>query len=200
MSNFILPPGFIHITLQLKQGSTARAALVTMACSHVAAPWGQTETDNLFSAITTSMTPRFDSTVSWQQLVVLVGADGEAGRFVSVGSTTGAHAAQNLLPPNVAVLIDKQSGVSGRRNRGRMYIPFIDEGTVGASGVLTGAEQTLFQSMANSLFTNLNSSVTLKTSGAVILHSQTPTTPTPCTKFAVESIVATQRRRLLRLA
>lgn len=98
------------------------------------------------------------------------------------------------MPPNCAILIRKTTGVGGRRNRGRMFVPPIypPEGNVGQGG-----------SIADPQVDNLNLwwgafRTALVTAGLqpVIFHSEPPFTPTPDTSWIVQDLIATQRRRL----
>lgn len=100
------------------------------------------------------------------------------------------------VPSNCAVLIAKQTGLGGRRNKGRMYIPPVwpNESAVSARGVLTTTD-------AGTLATRWNQFRTAcATAGLpwVLLHSEVPFTPTPITALTVSTQMATQRRRMRR--
>lgn len=95
-------------------------------------------------------------------------------------------------PPQVSVLIQKQSGFAGRANRGRMYVPGVPNGAVGADGDLDGTNLTNFQAAADA-FLNFSES---GTGNLVILHNNPALTPTTVTALSVQALVATQRRRV----
>jgi len=94
-------------------------------------------------------------------------------------------------PQNCAILVKKRSGLGGRANTGRMFLPPIglSEGSVSAAGVIAAASVVSLQNRINTFATG---------GGYVILHdSESPAlTPTPITTFIVDNRLATQRRRL----
>lgn len=117
------------------------------------------------------------------------GESGSAFRNVA-GSGQGAS-----TPPNVAILVRKNTGGGGRRGRGRMYIPGMDEAHVGPGGVLTAAGLNAVQVAMNAFFTGLTGDGLIPH----VLHSPgiSPVpAPTPILSFEVQSLVATQRDRL----
>lgn len=103
------------------------------------------------------------------------------------GSVTGPHG-----PPSNAALISLSTGLIGRANRGRVYLPgVLPEADLGSDGVIAGARVTAINNAFGELMTDL---VAL---GAepVILHSAS-SDPTPVNAWQTQAISATQRRRL----
>jgi hypothetical protein len=115
---------------------------------------------------------------------------GASGTFSS--TETGGNA-ESGCTPNVAILVTKNTGLGGRRGRGRMYIPGVTEDGVGAVGQLAEATQEAFQDQCNAFLVLM----TLAGLPVVLLHSDA-TTPTAVTSLSVSNRVATQRRRLRR--
>lgn len=101
---------------------------------------------------------------------------------------------EDVLPPNTAVLVNLGSGLVGRRNRGRMYLPGVaEENAVSDQGVLSSGKLTQLQGVMDyfgALLVDNNRT-------ARILHS-TVGTPTLVLNASVNPVVATQRRRLRR--
>lgn len=97
-------------------------------------------------------------------------------------------------PSNCAVLVKKQSGVSGRRNRGRMYLPLFNLATsnVDSLGQITPGSVTSRQAS----WTAFHVAVTASGMPPYILHNTSEIAPRQCTGFLVDSKIATQRRRL----
>lgn len=95
-------------------------------------------------------------------------------------------------PPQVAVLVQKSTGLSGRKNRGRMYLPGPVDAGVESSGLLTTTYLAQLQSAVDAFGDDLS------TAGyaPVVLHTEAADTPTPINEFVVVRKVATQRRRL----
>jgi len=126
----------------------------------------------------------------------------ECMRMTATGPITGV-ATQNILgtksaqaaPPNVSVLIQKNTARGGRKGKGRMFTPFMftSRTNIDAAGVISGSDVTTIQSLWASAFTALATSDVVP----VLLHSD-GSTPDLITSITVKSLVATQRRRLHR--
>lgn len=145
------------------------------------------------------------NTASLQKVVGTFGQD--AADDLIVESTTGAitgGASGNFIAPNVALLVRKKTGLGGRRNRGRSFLPgVIDETQVNYLGQLVTASRDAFQIDADQWIDALagDDLGTSPMTPMVILHSPDPVTgavlaPTPVTTLEVDDMVATQRRRL----
>jgi hypothetical protein len=95
-------------------------------------------------------------------------------------------------PPQVAWLLQKQTGLAGRQNRGRMYVPGVREVIVDTAGNIINPDyanaQTAFTAFFNDLATN---NVPM-----YILHTSPVIAPTEVTSLQLSRKVATQRRRL----
>lgn len=118
-----------------------------------------------------------------------------AGPSVVFESTAAPLVGANAgpaLPPNCAFLIQKRTGVGGRANRGRMYLPAfaLGEDSVPVTGVMLEAQRVVIQAKVDAAF---------GTGDRVILHdSATPGAlePTLITSLNLTHRLATQRRRL----
>lgn len=124
------------------------------------------------------------------------GGDGPIGEALS--GTIGAGFT-STLPTNTAILVRKNTGLGGRRNRGRMFLPpaFAGEGDVSGLGLLSTVRRDAIQAAMNDLYDNL-SGLAAPHLPPVLFHSEIPTTPTPITSFSVQTLVATQRTRMRR--
>lgn len=109
-------------------------------------------------------------------------------RIVSItGEDSSATAA-----PNVSALVRQISGLSGRANRGRFYLPgVIAEAQLANDGRMSDANRNALQLSMSVLAANM----TTIGMEPVILH-QTEVVPTPVTQWVVQQTAATQRRRL----
>lgn len=198
MSTFILPAGYVHFAIFWRNSNSPKIALVTIAAKVDTPPFTELDADTFYTTFVNSVKGIYDSSNTWPQMVTLVGSDGEPGRFVTTGVLAGTHAGYEDLPANVAAIIQKQSGLAGRRNRGRMYFPYLDETRVDQSGRLGASYQTDFQTAADAIYTVMTPLGSANLETPVLLHSEAPTTPTVVTSLTVSPIVATQRRRLVR--
>lgn len=102
--------------------------------------------------------------------------------------------AQNGVPPNCAMLVNKQTALGGRKNRGRIFFPPITflASSVDDAGFVATAQVSNFQTKLNlwhTEMTNLNLV-------PVLLHSSPADEPTPISSFLLQTQLATQRRRM----
>lgn len=72
---------------------------------------------------------------------------GDGTSTITTGESTAAPTAgtnaMSSLPPNCAILLRKITGVGGRRNRGRVYLPFmLNEGEVDETGAISAGVKT----------------------------------------------------------
>lgn len=172
--------------------------LITMAARIQTPPFTQTNANNLHNALASVLAPLYDSEMTFPETTFLVGGDPPL-RFVATGSAAGTRAALNEPSVNVAYLITKATGFAGRRYRGRLYLPAANEAAFTADGRLSAGEITVLQTAATGLFNVLGGSViNTNVDQPVLLHSGAPSTPTTVTAYQAGSVVATQRRRLVR--
>lgn len=98
------------------------------------------------------------------------------------------------VPINCALLVTKLTGVGGRRNKGRMYIPpFLPgESQVDQNGVLASGVQATIQGQIDAAVA-ANEADDI---GYVLFHQTGSDTPTTVTELRLENLIATQRRRM----
>lgn len=117
---------------------------------------------------------------------------------VYVSSHTGAGVeGGEAAPPNVAVLLGKQTSTGGRAGRGRMYLPSLREDRIDSGGNIGAASMTGFNTASQALLDGL---VALD-APMVLLHQSggsSDDTPHTVTHLVPRGRVATQRRRLRR--
>lgn len=102
----------------------------------------------------------------------------------------------DCVSPNTAILVKKQSALRGREHAGRSYLPggYLDEGDVDEAGVISDAAVIAMQDNIAAVFSDLDASTHV---GAfVILHTSELTAPDNVVLYKVESLAATQRRRM----
>lgn len=115
---------------------------------------------------------------------------GESTRTPIAGTLTGISSPAL----NTSLLLQKRTGLLGRKFRGRMYwvMSAVNESAVDTLGILGSTEL----SFLNPMFTAWETAMaTSPTYAPVLLHSD-PTAPTNITSFLLVSKVATQRRRM----
>lgn len=112
--------------------------------------------------------------------------------YLTPGGDTGEAA-----PYNTAYLVKKTTSSPGRANRGRMFLPGVNEVLLDSNGIINGSKITGLQTglaAMKSTFEAYNFRPT-------ILHNSptgggAPIGPTPIAAFAIQNQIATQRRRL----
>jgi hypothetical protein len=102
--------------------------------------------------------------------------------------------ATTVPPSNLAMLVTKVTGQGGRKNRGRMYIPtaMLFETEVDHSGRMAAGTVTAWQNKWNAFLNRLQTDALQPW----LFHSDPADIPTLITAFKVESLAATQRRRM----
>lgn len=139
-----------------------------------------------------SLLDRMDSSTSLIEVVTYLRA-GPGDPFIGswTGSLVGGQPGP-AAPPQVAVLLQKQSGLAGRRNRGRMYVPSVVSSNIDEDGTLDSGAQTAWNAAAGVfLAACLAQDIDLQ-----IFHETGADTPTLVTALVAANTVATQRRRL----
>lgn len=144
------------------------------------------------------------STYSFVGVDVAYGPEGSAE--VGEWNTNAAGGiAVATCPSNCALLISKLTGLGGKANKGRMYLPaaYLSEGEVDQNGFLSAAALAQTQGFCSNFFNvNLGATPIVGLIGWVLLHSgdaQTPSNmPTPITALQPQTQIATQRQRMRR--
>lgn len=190
----IIPPGFVEARHEFAiPGDAGPAYLIVGYANEVSV--SPIEPDALASyvhtALGTTILPILSSEVSLVATDVVVGQDGDplVGRVVETWVGGGSA---SVASPQVAALVSKRTGLGGRRNRGRLYLPGVVETSVDGGGYLTG---TFATDLATAVGNWLDETVDVEMP-MVLLHGSAPSDPTPITSLVLSPKVATQRRRL----
>lgn len=108
------------------------------------------------------------------------------------GESTEGGTAHTPATSNTAFLIRKRTLFGGRANQGRWYVPGVSEQDVDGAGVLAGSKITELEANIENWVVGCVSHNFFP----VILHNTNTIIPTAIDTFHVESLVATQRRRM----
>jgi hypothetical protein len=130
--------------------------------------------------------------------VYLNGGPDDTGPQASWNGSYLTPTTDPATPSNTAVLLQKRTGLRGRRNRGRMYIPGPPDGLLDARGQINAFELVTYQQSA------ANFHAAIEAFGGVVdamlFHTTGPAEPgvppTKITSLTVASVAATQRRRM----
>lgn len=199
----VIPPGYAHVSTRFALDNYPRQAVCT---------WGiklngtTLDPDELaweqYSAFVNAWGGFYDNNVTFTGVRTVVGQDGaEPTIGFHEGDTKGAGGNRESTSPAIAVLIDKRTGQGGRRNRGRMFLPWAaTESWVSESGVISSAGMNVLREAAGSFFDNVKGDGTFAygSDGMYVLHGPFHGEPTLVTSLSVSNIVSTQRRRQTR--
>jgi len=198
----IIPPGFGHCALHILRSGDPDPYVITWGFDVETPPWTLADTTTALAQTVLALDELASTQEVFNRFVVTIGTDGPPDIFDIPGVSAGIDTALLRCPPQVAVLVKKNTAVGGRRGRGRLYWPSIDEGTVGANGVINTSTVNAYQSSMNGFFNAWGQTGALNSVGMVVLHAASPLSPTPpptpITGLAVQALVATQRRRVRR--
>lgn len=120
--------------------------------------------------------------------------------IADTAEVTPGVVALNPTPPNVACLVRKFTGVAGRGNRGRMFLPGVTPtGDVTSLGTISTSRTGVLNAFLVGLKSNLESTLATPAGAPVrmvVLHSLPGLTPAVVSQLQVQPTIATQRRRL----
>lgn len=134
------------------------------------------------------------SSVSITSVDFVIGGDSEDDLVIQEGITAVGQQGPDMMPLNNSALISKVTGVGGRRNRGRMYVPGVPEASYENNGQLDVTAQVGWQSNLDAVF-DLAAALAPPAT-PVLFHETAPFTVTPITALLIVPLIASQRRRI----
>ncbi len=183
-----IPAGFVNVVHLFSRSLDPELMEVAIGIE------GSGTIPDLLDAVATAwhdtMQPVCNSDVALQELLA-VDNSGTVG--VKSGINDGGSAGGDPLPQNCCMLVKKLTGLAGREGRGRMFIPFIGAGAVGPTGVIDSGSLSTYGGAASDWYDALSGIADVD--GLFLFHNSA-TAPTPIESFAVDRMIATQRRRL----
>lgn len=193
-----VPVGYGQAVLSMTYSTDPEPMITTCGFSFVSAgTFEQPDADEFAADFGTFVKACVANIVTVTNVSFVVGlVGGDAAYESSAGNGVGTVSGSSL-PQNCAILVKKRTGLVGRKNRGRMFLPGIRENEVDQLGVISSTEVTRLQGHANTFAGNVASSTQFD--GLAILHAVGDgTTPALVPNLQVDSRIATQRRRLRR--
>lgn len=109
--------------------------------------------------------------------------------------TTAGGEGGTAVAAQVAALIKKETGVAGRKHRGRMYQPGLGQSDFAQSGVLSSTVQSQLTGAWVGVANDLAGGDLAPIGAMYVLHTDPEDDPTQVSQIACESSAATQRRR-----
>jgi hypothetical protein len=195
----IIPPGFAEVAARITLAGDAQTMNIVFGIEVEVPPFTQ-DLANLVSLHTADFIRSLTTTVyTYQGVDIAVGNDGAPTIFSSVTSAGVGEQAGSVLPQNSALLVHKRTARAGRRGRGRIYLPGIQENQVDN----VGGVATAWITAANTEGANWLSDLDGAGARMVLLHDTSTAVPPSAvplpdvvTSLTTDPIIATQRRRL----
>lgn len=153
----IYASGLILASTRLLNSTTSRAAYVTYACNDGPGASSLTTANAIQDAFADTLSTQIGAQVTIGPTNVLIGNGSAVAAVAQSNIANVAGSNGNLCPPaNVSMLIKKQTGLSGRVNRGRMYLPwFGNESIVNEAGIIDSGSVTGAQTRFNAWLARL---------------------------------------------
>lgn len=186
----IIPPGFGHVVLKFTGAAVPQGAATTFGIELQGSQFLLPRAEDIQGLFIDTFDQLISSSVSGVSAFIKAGPTVE-GPSVETSSLGGFAASGNTAPPNVSYIATKRTGLGGRANRGRMYIPGVPESFAGPDGVLVSPFDVDFEVACTAFL----SALAVIDSPMVLLHSAS-SDPTPVTGLVGQTTLATQRRRL----
>jgi hypothetical protein len=193
-----VPSGFTNVSYRLSLAGDAEEMLVTMGF-RIETGFGINPAGAalLADSFQQNMLNLCAAGYTFRGLRAADGPDGQ-GQVHEVERSVTSTSTKLGMPPNTAYLTRKVTGLGGRRNRGRFYMPGVSEIDVDNTGLLTPTHRTNYQTSVNNWFTQNLAGPEIASHA---LFHDTPegvpgVAPTDILSLNVQGKVATQRRRL----
>lgn len=165
---------------------------------------GQTDLTKLVGEATGALTGSFLVTAT-KALFSTLTVYQSVRAYLYTGGSSAAKVAENLtlniagtgvggsLPPQIATVVSIESGVPGRSNRGRSYLPPLANAVLQANSQLASSACTQLANSFAAMLTSMNA--VTDPDCTVVIGSSTKGATVPVNAVRVDSILDTQRRR-----
>lgn len=181
-----IPTGYYQAAFHHQLSNTIRRAVCTVGLQYTGADFTN-NANGVRGAWATHIMPVLGSGVVYDRLTLT----DDTGTIYDSSTSAAGGITNPSCPWNTAYLVKKTTGQAGRANRGRLYLPGVEEEDVDNAGIIEtvklGSIQTALAAFQTAVETN---DFTLE-----ILHNSV-TTPTSVVALQCQTQVATQRRRL----
>ena len=151
-------PGYVTCTAVISLTGDADPFNVTWTSANDSSYDEQTYTNNQHTVFAAAWASKMTNISTLDKVVCRFGQTPPAEDLIyesQNGPTPGTTSAE-MLPQNVAVLVRKLTGLGGRKNRGRCYMPTVcKESEIGSTGIINTAGMTSLQGAADAWFSGL---------------------------------------------
>lgn len=190
-----LPLDHMNVTFHFATVGAAGDSVMTLGIDQSASSASdQEDLQAIWDNFTTTVMLRMPGAVTLTNLTAISMGIGGPQSFEVPVAHNGALSGE-LMPANVAILVQKLTGFAGKKNRGRMFQPGVDKIASQASNgnLMVQSQLDVLQGKWDEFYTGLIVANLLP----CILHQQgVADPPRAVTQFVVQSRFATQRGRL----
>lgn len=185
----VIPSGFGQATLVWSGSAVPLGAVSTHGFEHSGGGDPSTVAGVIASVWDTTWMANVSSAINLDRVEVKFGPDATGPSGDATSGTAGGGTGL-AVTPQVAWLVRKNTGLGGRKGRGRMYLPGLEEGNVNSGGNI---DATVLSNAQTDLDTILSGLATLNLPMHLLHGDATP--PTEVTSLVAQAQVGTQRRR-----
>lgn len=195
----IIPPGYAQVSVEHWLVNYTRPAVTTWGVSILGT--GLDGADGLatrfWGLYSEAFRSQMDSNVAIRDTRIVIGQDGgEPLVGFSASSVQGAQTRESVAPA-LALMIDRRTGIGGRANRGRVYMPWaVSDANVSEQGAVAEVTRNAWTGLALDFMAAINDDEYF--GELVILHSSPTRMPTPITNMAANGVIRTQKQRQAR--
>lgn len=192
------PAGFALVTHYMVQEGDSEPMLTTIGCSSTGLPGGASDIANTFvTSWEDNLAGLFSVDSALDHVEVAAGPSSAPIRADSTNGPVAGTASSGIVLPNTSVLVRKQTGLGGRKGRGRMYWPcFGQVQNMTGNGLLVGGFMGTIQGAFDDWAAQIVDSTGPGAVGELYLFHAEEEAPTQIEAMIVQQRLATQRRRL----
>lgn len=196
--DIFIPEGFFEVAFTHALTGSLRRAVCTLGVQYTGSDFGAESNELLDGWATTFVASMADV---WTYVEGKM--RNQIGTVKTRAETTVGGTSHTPTSPNVTFLLHKDTGLPGRFNRGRLYLPGVSEQDVDAVGTVAGSKITELELARG----NFETIMTANHFTPVILHRDFSTDggvtfthrdPTTIVGMRFDPLAATQRRRMRR--
>jgi len=185
----IIPVGYGQVNFLFGGVGLPTGAQCTLGFDNDASMTAAEAADEFGSAFVDHIVGNLSSSTQFNGTLVKLGPN-ETGPSAIFNTAASGTDGANQGPPMSCALISKITALGGRKGRGRMFLPGIEDSDIDTGGDIGAGKQ----SSLNTNFANFLADLTTLQLFPVLLHNDS-TVPTTITEFVCQTRMATQRRR-----
>lgn len=192
-----VPPGYAQFSFVYTLAGDQEGMMFGLGISWDDAVFLGDVAEDIRAVWETIMVPSLGITYTFQGVTAVGTTSGGIEVAAEAMDPAPGTSATAKLPQNCALLVKKTTGLRGRSNRGRMFVPgHLSDDVVDDTGTIASGTVTAYQTALTNVRTTVEALAGV--TALALLHTSAAETPTLITELVVDPVIATQRRRLRR--